>query len=180
MKGYKTFYFDLTCRPAYNVVFQYEVGKTYEMDQPPVLCYQGFHFWGEMYDVSRLYTAAFYTRVCEIEATGEIVGRCGKYATNHIRILHELTPLEIKDGLYESARKFDNNTRSPGTVDSYLNTIRQSVAAFRRLNDRYLPIDCDPHRGALASKCLAFLNARADEWEAALKRVNEQKKEVRQ
>ena len=180
MKGYKTFYFDLTCRPAYNVVFQYEVGKTYEMDLPPVLRYQGFHFWAEMYDVFRIHTAAFYTRICEIEATGEIVEHDGKYATNRIRILHELTPSEIKDGLYESAGKFADLARSLGTVDGYMNTIRQSIAAFRRLDNEYLPIECDPHRGVSASKCMAFLNARADEWEDALKRVNERKKEVRQ
>ena len=169
MKGYKTFYFDLTCRPAFNVVFQYEVGKTYEMAEPPVVCYQGFHFWAEMYDVFRLYAAAFYTRICEVEATGEIVEHGGKYATNRIRIVRELTPLEIKNGLYESAMKFANLARSLGTVDGYLSAIRRSVAAFRRLGDSYLPIECDPHRGTLASECMTFLNARADEWEAALK-----------
>ena len=168
MKGYKTFYFDLTCRPAYNVIFQYEVGKTYEMDEHPALCYQGFHFWAEMYDVFCLHPAAFYTRVCEVEATGEIVERVGKYATNRIRILHEMTPLEIKDGLYESARKWADLTRTLGTVDSYLNTIRQSIMSFRCLGNEYMVPGCKTNNGTLASECWAFLNSRADEWEKVL------------
>ena len=39
MKGYKVFNSDWTCRG-----FQYEVGKTYEIKNKPIICKCGFHF----------------------------------------------------------------------------------------------------------------------------------------
>jgi hypothetical protein len=39
MRGYKAFNKDLTCRG-----FQYEIGKTYEMDGEIEICRRGFHF----------------------------------------------------------------------------------------------------------------------------------------
>ena len=38
MKAFKGFNLDLTCRG-----FQYEEGKTYELDGEPKLCNRGFH-----------------------------------------------------------------------------------------------------------------------------------------
>ena len=38
MKGYKVFNPDWTCRDM-----QYEVGKSYEMEEKPVICERGFH-----------------------------------------------------------------------------------------------------------------------------------------
>lgn len=38
MKAYKAFDKNLTCRD-----FQYEIGKTYEMEDEPIICEKGFH-----------------------------------------------------------------------------------------------------------------------------------------
>ena len=49
-KAYKAFKVDLTCRD-----FQYEEGKTYEIDGEPELCKQGFHACLNLLDVFNYY-----------------------------------------------------------------------------------------------------------------------------
>lgn len=39
VKGYKVFNHDWTCRG-----FQYKVGESYEIEEPPICCTRGFHF----------------------------------------------------------------------------------------------------------------------------------------
>ena len=51
MKGYKVFCSDWTC-----LGFQYEVGKTYEMDATEIkLCNRGFHFCKRLVDCFSYY-----------------------------------------------------------------------------------------------------------------------------
>ena len=92
MKGYKAFNKDLTCRDM-----QYEVGKTFEMKESPVCCKQGFHFCENIADVYRYYNTSDDTRICEVEAIGEIVTDDNiKYCTNKIKIVKEITDDYIK------------------------------------------------------------------------------------
>ena len=107
MKGFKGFDKNLCCRG-----FQYEVGKTYEMEETPIICERGFHFCESLIWVDSYYPLAtkicipftddsslmfFNFRYCEVEAIGEIVSDEGclysKRATNKIRIVREL-PIE--------------------------------------------------------------------------------------
>lgn len=114
--AYKGFEQDLTCRG-----FQYEIGKTYTMDGPPVLCKHGFHFCRELIDVFSYYPRTVLLddylhapyddylnlypkrikmdrRYCVVEVIGEIDwGRSydSKGVTNQIRIVRELTEEEI-------------------------------------------------------------------------------------
>lgn len=109
MKGFKGFDRNLCCRG-----FQYEVGKTYEMEEEPVICERGFHFcdslvWVDSYYplVTKLWNQFigdshfiyFNYRYCEVEAIGEIVSEEGclhsKRATNKIRIVRELPMEEV-------------------------------------------------------------------------------------
>ena len=114
MKGFKGFDKNLCCRG-----FQYEVGKTYEMEEPPTLCKQGFHFAVGLSTVEEFYPLIDYcelynddtiygrrvkpyfsgNRYCEIEAIGEInkevFGAIPKLATNKIRIVRELSKEEV-------------------------------------------------------------------------------------
>ena len=53
-KAYKAFNADLTCRG-----FQYEEGKTYEMDENPELCIRGFHACLNLLDVFNYYDGKF-------------------------------------------------------------------------------------------------------------------------
>ena len=87
MIGYKAFNRDLTCRG-----FQYEIGKTYSIQGLPILCQKGFHFCENIADTYRYYPMSDNTRICKIEAIGEIVTENNiKYCTNKIKILEEIT-----------------------------------------------------------------------------------------
>ena len=88
MIGYKAFNKDLTCRG-----FQYEIGETYSMDESPVPCERGFHFCKSIAETYLYYAMSENTRICKIEALGEVVtdGDVNKYCTNKIKILEEIT-----------------------------------------------------------------------------------------
>ena len=88
MKGYKAFNSDLTCRGM-----QYEVGKEYTHDGDISLCEQGFHFCEQLTDCYQYYNSK--SRICEVEALGEVKTGDTKSVTDHIRIVRELTREEI-------------------------------------------------------------------------------------
>ncbi len=67
VKGYKVFGPDWTCKG-----FQYEVGKSYEMDEKPVVCERGFHFCEKLMDCFCYYKFNAENKVAEVIAYGEI------------------------------------------------------------------------------------------------------------
>lgn len=86
MKGYKAFESNLTCRG-----FQYKIGKSYEMEEPPIVCQQGFHFCRTISETYYFYGTYDSTRICEVEAYGQIVTNDGvKFCTNKIKIVREV------------------------------------------------------------------------------------------
>lgn len=87
LKGYKAFNQDMTCTHGHGV-FQYEVGKTYEEPQLAEARRTGFHFCLTLANVYRFYPSN--SRICEIEALGDIEGDGLAYATNKIRIVREI------------------------------------------------------------------------------------------
>ena len=106
MKGYKAFEKDLTCRG-----FQYEVGKEYEMDESPEPCERGFHFCETIANCYQFYPMEDGTRICEIEALGEVATDDNKkFCTNKIRIVAEVTE--------EYIRKANNDKSSSGYCNS--------------------------------------------------------------
>jgi hypothetical protein len=90
IKGYKGFDKNLQCRGK-----QYEVGETYEMSALPSVCNRGFHFCEKIFDVHGYYKLGD-SRICEIEAFGEIDKEGDKSATNKIKIIRELSREEIR------------------------------------------------------------------------------------
>ena len=103
--GYKAFNADLTCRG-----FQYEIGKTYKMDGKPSLCDRGFHFCKTIADTYNFYPMSDNTRICKVEALGDIDEGDVKLCTNEIKILEEVTDAVVK--------KCNSNASSSG----FLNT----------------------------------------------------------
>lgn len=93
MKGYKAFNQDLTC-----LGFQYEIGKTFEMPEYPILCERGFHFCTTIIDCYEYYPFSKNTIIAEIEAIGEI--DCASYenklCTNKIIITKEIPYHELQ------------------------------------------------------------------------------------
>lgn len=98
MLGYKTLDRDFKCRG-----YQYEVGKTYEMKEPPLMCERGFHFCKNP-DNIQLFHNWFddrTTRFAEIEALGHVVSDGKKSVTNVIRIIRELTREEFVNIIFQ-------------------------------------------------------------------------------
>ena len=93
MRGYKAFNKDLTCRGM-----QYEIGKEYKFDGEPIPCRQGFHFCETIADCYEFYPMSDDTRICEVEATGDIAKDGIKRVTNVIKILAEITCDNLRKG----------------------------------------------------------------------------------
>lgn len=85
--GIKGFDKDLKCRD-----FQYEIGKTYSMEQRPKLCNVGYHYSQELEDVYQYYPNKDGNRFCLVEILGEKDSGVGKCCTNKIKILREVFP----------------------------------------------------------------------------------------
>ena len=93
MKGYKIFCSDWTC-----LGFQYEVGKTYEMDATEIkLCDKGFHFCKRLVDCFSYYGFDPENKFAEVEALGAILTDGRKYCTNKIKIIREMNWQEVLD-----------------------------------------------------------------------------------
>ena len=91
IKGYKAFNKDLTCRD-----FQYEIGKEFEHKGEIGLCESGFHFCKKIVDVQNYYNLKDEnTRLCEIEATGQVIEGNNKCVTNKIKIIREIPKEEM-------------------------------------------------------------------------------------
>ena len=93
-KGFKVFNGDWTCNG-----FQYEIGKTFEMEDSPICCSRGFHFCTKLSDCFNYYAFNSDNKVAEVEAIGEVVSDSGdtKHCTNKIKIIRELTWHEVLD-----------------------------------------------------------------------------------
>jgi hypothetical protein len=117
MKGYKVFRQDWTCRG-----FQYEVGKTYQMDGEISVCNRGFHFCKKAADCFSYYPFDPKTKVAEVAAHGLVVEgedeRDSKCATNKIEIVREIPWSELLEIVNTGDRNTgDYNTGSRNTGD---------------------------------------------------------------
>ncbi len=93
VKGYKVFNPDWTCRGI-----QYEVGKSYEIDEKPIACTRGFHFCQKLNDCFSYYSFNEKNKVAEVIAYGEIDDtKYDKLCTNKIKIQKELSWSEVLD-----------------------------------------------------------------------------------
>jgi len=118
VKGYKAFDSQFNCR-----YMKYEVGKTYEMNEYPVLCEKGFHFCIKGADVYQYYNYK-NSIVCEVEALGEIETDGQKSVTNKIRILRQLTSDEASFNTGSENSGYGNSGyRNSGDMNSgYMNS----------------------------------------------------------
>ena len=92
VRGYKIFGPDWTCRG-----FQYQVGECYEMDEMPVVCKKGFHFYEKLIDCYDYYSFDENNKVAEIIAYGDIDidENEKKICTNNIKSVKELEWQEV-------------------------------------------------------------------------------------
>lgn len=91
--GYKGFERDFACRG-----FQYEVGKTYEIEGEPKLCERGFHFCTSPLDVFKYYSPAYRFAIVKADEDDVIYDTSAnshKAVTRRITIVREITLDEI-------------------------------------------------------------------------------------
>ena len=105
MKGFKAFNKDMTCKDM-----QYEIGKTYELGDTPICCQRGFHFCKSLADCYNYYDMSKDTRICEVEALGEIVTDDEvKYCTDKILIIKEIKNPREKSNTSKSSSGYCNS-----------------------------------------------------------------------
>jgi hypothetical protein len=110
MKGYKVFHPNFTCNG-----FQYAVGQEYKHEGKFKICNSGFHFCIKASHCFSYYDFDSKNIVCEVEALGDVQTHDSdsKVATNHIRIIRQLTWNEVLEVSNEGA----NNTGHSNTGD---------------------------------------------------------------
>ena len=144
IKGYKGFDKDLKCRG-----FQYEIGKTHEMDEDVEICERGFH--AVPAENSPLDVFGYYSptgedgipnRFCEVEASGTIKKSDDKIAASKLKVVAEIGIVgivkahvewvlaRVKKDDKKSAHKDEDNTIATNTGDqsAATNTGYQSAA----------------------------------------------------
>ena len=95
MKGYKGTDKDMRCRGM-----QYEVGKTFYTDGKIEVCDNGLHFCTRLKDVFDYYKHGNGNRFFEVEADGIIDSDGQKSAASELKIIRELTDIEINRTVY--------------------------------------------------------------------------------
>ena len=163
MKGYKAFYFDLTCRPNVWRIAHYEVGREYELDGSPCICKRGFHFCLSAPEVYNLYPEKFDIRICEIETFGTFDHdfERKKYCTDHIRIVRELSSEEIAGYLVGSPVRVISDMVF-NCIEISLNVFRKDPRLYPLWTGRYGRCHYPTKRELIA------LEERAGEWTRAL------------
>ena len=113
VRGYKIFNSDFTCR-----AHKYEVGKEYKHKGELKICNSGLHFCLKASHCFSYYAFDKRNIVCEVEALGDVVYHTedSKAATNHIKILRQLTWEEV----LQVANEGSDNTGHSNT--GYSNT----------------------------------------------------------
>ena len=95
MKGYKGMNADMTCRGM-----QYEVGKSYHVDGDIEPCRHGLHFCERLIDVLDYYEHKSGHRFFEVEAYGIVKTDGHKSAASDLRIIRELSDIEVNRIVY--------------------------------------------------------------------------------
>lgn len=110
MKAYKAFNNDLTCND-----FQYQVGQTYQLDEPLRIYHSGFHACTTLSDVFYFYNVLTLPRLCEVELLGNIqrpnVSDVSILATDKIKIVRELKQKDVKRLVMDSIREGKPNRK---------------------------------------------------------------------
>ena len=115
VKGFKAFDKNMQCRGM-----QYEVGKEYTMEETPIPCKRGYHFCKSISDCYDYYEMSEDTRMCEIEAFGEVATDDGiKFCTNGIRIVAEIeNPREASNSGSSNSGYRNSGDRNSGYRNS--------------------------------------------------------------
>lgn len=93
VKGYKVFLSDWTCQPGGNFK-QYSCPGMFEQDGKLEMCVNGIHFCKKLMDCFKHKQYYPGYKVAEVIAHGEVLERNGKYCTNKLEVVKEISPEE--------------------------------------------------------------------------------------
>jgi hypothetical protein len=105
VKGYKAFDKNLECRSH-----KFKVGKSYEIDGKLSICNNGYHFCINLLDVYNYYEKSETTRICEVEALGDVETEGDKSVTSKIKIVRELDSKEILGAVFKNNNSGNRNS----------------------------------------------------------------------
>ena len=123
---YKAFDENLKCRG-----YQFEIGKTYEIEGGPILCERGFHFCRDMQYCFEYYDMD--SRICEVKAE-DIIDGDDKSVCRKITIVRELSQKEIMDKITNSEHAY-YWAKKIGNQDVMIDKITDSEYAYRWAKD---------------------------------------------
>lgn len=85
--------------------FQYNVGEIYNLDGELKICENGFHYCKRIIDIDNYYDLQD-SRICEVEIVGkEFTDHYGKFVTDKIKIVRELSKKEINKYFKDNWKK---------------------------------------------------------------------------
>lgn len=174
VKGYKVFNPDWTCRG-----FQYELGKTYEMEANPLCCNRGFHFCKKASDCFNYYSFDSNNKVAEVTALGLINNSSDgdKSCTNKIRIDRELTWHEVLDlvntGKDCTGRCNSGDWNKASYCLGCFNTVSQKLKFF----DEETDVTFEDWRRSEAYYLLSQIDDKPLEWVWACSMSDQEKEE---
>ena len=119
---YKAFNQKLGC-----LGYQFEIGKTYEIEGDPILCEKGFHFCRDMQNCFEYYDMD--SRICEIKAEDIFKKEEGKRICRKITIIRELSKQEIMDRITNSMLAY-MWARDIGNSKEMIDRITESEYAY--------------------------------------------------
>ena len=125
--GYKAFYPDLTSRNGSSLPFRFAIGERFVEQGEPVLCFNGFHFCLNVFNLFKWYPVSFDIRICRVDAFGDYtVSRDGdKACASEILVKEELSPEDIVLALLH------DGTAIPGDTQDVLNRLWYSIEGWR-------------------------------------------------
>ena len=134
--GFKAFNPDWTCRD-----FQYEVGKTYVLEEEPVMCARGFHFCIDPSMCFQYYPwNAFKMAIVRADPVTLFHSTSGKYVTNHITILKDISDIAFNEIEYlayaAGSCNWVNWTHFDGAIQLYCRPfMEEDQNKLKRLED---------------------------------------------
>ena len=122
--NYKAFNKDMRCRE-----FQYEEGKTYNLDGPLKLCERGFHYVTSFYDIFNYYFGKLQEGfiICEVEPLGDTEknNADSKCCTDKIKIGRRLSTQEIIQLNKKEIKKMELTTNQKKELLTKKNVVRR-------------------------------------------------------
>lgn len=146
LNGFKAFDENLRCLDK-----QYAVGEKFFEDIVPVPCERGMHFCTRLIDVFNYYHFGPRTRVCLVEATGDIAAEYYsnqldiKFCTNRLKVVRELNREEIFDKVYNDLLYIFYRNSVPADIQGLikqpiLEEFKKTKTGFDELARKYAAI----------------------------------------